>query len=414
MGISLETPMYSKFTNEMRLICDLLKEENGKKDFNGIKEKLTKNRINWDMFLAASEFHEISEILYSIFERNSLLTMNIVPKNIIDKLEKRFYGTCIRNARLWNEYKVLNSKLKNAEIEHIPLKGIILSSFLYPDSGARRMADIDILIKKEDIFKINKLLIKEGYRTKHQKDLKYAIEKKESFLEFSRLDKESGVKFDVDLQWTDEVDAGDPNKIVLTDAFQRRNKIMIEDIDIFMLSPEDIFFNLCLHQRRFGKTIILKYLYDMVLLLKKYESGINWDFVVEKCKKNKLNSLVSITLHFASSLLGAPCSRIISKNYDMRPFKNKILFYFYCNRMFRNNKRPRTSEEIGITYILFLFLVYNNFNEVIRNIFQKKKFAKFYRLKYPSFKTSVYFIFAPFYIFLIFLINHIKINKFRV
>lgn len=365
------------FTKEASLLCSLLKKKT-----QGVEG------IDWKLFMAEAAYHEILETLYKYIEENSFYK-EIIPEYIMNELEKVFYSTWIKNEKLWNEFKILNNKFRSAGIEFIPLKGIILDRFLYREPGTRRMVDIDVLVKKKDIFKINELLLKDGHYPKLPGGLKQALKQDDCFLEFAMSGKRSDIRFGLDLQWTDEVNIKNPNKIALNDAFRRKIKIKIEDVELFILSTEDTFFNLCLHKRRFGKTVILKYLLDIALLIKRNHNHMDWDFVIKESRQNGLGSLVFTTLYLSKLLFDVPFPEAIIENFMPSPIKIKLLAYFCKNRMFSRNRSLLTIESVGITYLLFLILTYDRFSEVIRYVAQVKKISKFYRLKYPSLKTGM-------------------------
>ena len=63
--------------------------------------------------------------------------------------------------------------LRAFESPVIVLKGAALLSSVYEDFGLRMLGDVDILVKPEDVPKIDKILSQLGYQSDHKQDAYY-------------------------------------------------------------------------------------------------------------------------------------------------------------------------------------------------------------------------------------------------
>lgn len=122
----------------------------------------------FSFFLEESDFREI----YAIAQKHDLghllftgiegLTLEISPE-LLFKLRKKYLLASGRYAQRSYEYERIVSLFEENGIDHLPLKGAVLSA-LYPDPAMRTSCDIDILVHSEDLEKAEKLLTEElGY-----------------------------------------------------------------------------------------------------------------------------------------------------------------------------------------------------------------------------------------------------------
>ena len=120
-----------------------------------------KDVVDWSALLQLASRHKVAPLLY-----RSLITTphDGVPEDILDQLREQFDFNLRRNLRLTGELlKVLN--LFDAHgIRVIPYKGLVLASYLYGNLALRQFADLDILVRKEDVLKAKELLIPQGYQ----------------------------------------------------------------------------------------------------------------------------------------------------------------------------------------------------------------------------------------------------------
>lgn len=89
-----------------------------------------------------------------------------------------------------------------------------------------------------------------------------------------------------------------------------------------LLSPEDTFFSLALHKRRFGRALSLKNVLDSALLLSKYKDKFDWDYIITNSNKQRMNATVFFMLSQIRFLL----------DMDM-PLIKKIAIAFWKKRL---------------------------------------------------------------------------------
>ncbi|MCX5687492.1 MAG: nucleotidyltransferase family protein, partial [Candidatus Omnitrophica bacterium] len=149
------------------------------------------------------------------------------------------------------EFTVLNKAFNSAKIPMVPIKGVALL-FELPDYGeTRSMADIDILVKKEDVFKSKAILLTLGYKIPDNDYSESYYLNQYHHLPFYNNN------YMVELHWN--LCPPRPNNIILPELWQKIRHLESYENTINLLSPEDTIFSLTLHLRRFNDPFSLRY-----------------------------------------------------------------------------------------------------------------------------------------------------------
>lgn len=75
----------------------------------------------------------------------------LVPKIVLSGLKLNYMNIVKHNMLLTSELIKIMKLLEENDIEAVSFKGPILAQLAYPDITLRQYADLDILIKKEDV-----------------------------------------------------------------------------------------------------------------------------------------------------------------------------------------------------------------------------------------------------------------------
>ena len=120
------------------------------------------NNKFWDNLVKIGSNQLVIPTIYSKLKQRKLL--NKIPLELKEYLSEIYNFNTERNKNLLRESREIEKKLNENEIKFIFLKGVSLLKTVYKNNiGIRMMHDIDILIKKNQIYKARECL----------KDLKY-------------------------------------------------------------------------------------------------------------------------------------------------------------------------------------------------------------------------------------------------
>ncbi len=113
------------------------------------------------------------KVFYTFYIQNILPVLAYMDKKwdiikdevLKGKLTECYYQTVAENYKKVAMFEIISQKLSENNILHMPVKGWYLRT-LYPVPELRNFGDIDILIRKQDREKADKIFIQNGYNVK--------------------------------------------------------------------------------------------------------------------------------------------------------------------------------------------------------------------------------------------------------
>lgn len=351
--------------------------------------KLFGRPIDWNYIVEESIYQRVAGLIYHNLKGVGLKQR--VPPAIFSKLKDYYEQTANENHQFWEEFCRIQEALRRAKIEIIPLKGIILVHILYGDMGLRPMRDIDILVKEEDAHKAEEAAFQLGY-DKITKTTENYYQGHHCDVTLNIKKSAPEVSITLDIHWNFAISR--PNKIDITDAWDRVEKRVIDGREIFLLSPEDMFFSLCLHLRRHIRFLLLKHICDISELLVLHKDSLDWNYIVKKAEKDSIRTTLYFALFSAKELLGSDVPEAILNGLKPGLFKRKLINRFINKKTFLNRKLRYFSFKnywrVGI-FLQFLmldsikdFFIYALFVPI-------EEFSKFFSLPLESKRTLFFY-----------------------
>jgi len=114
-----------------------------------------------------------------------------VPPFCREALAGRFRRNLISNLTLKHRLKPVLAGFNAAKLDNLLLKGLALTEYLYPSPGMRGMSDVDILVRKDELLRVDECLESLGYRAADG-DAAGALANPEGYLaslEYHRVDR---------------------------------------------------------------------------------------------------------------------------------------------------------------------------------------------------------------------------------
>ena len=78
-------------------------------------------------------------------------------------MHKAYVHNAIKNLELYHEISKVLAALQDNAIPVIVLKGAALAALVYPNIALRPMRDVDLLIRDDDIWSVDKIILQLGY-----------------------------------------------------------------------------------------------------------------------------------------------------------------------------------------------------------------------------------------------------------
>jgi len=336
--------------------------------------------VNWEWFKGVIIYHEIIPFAYLSLKDSNLS----VPEDLMQLLRNNYYYALRRCQECRQEFLRILKEFENCRISILPIKGMQFLYDIYARLPARPMVDIDLLVKEDDILKAEELFSNLGYK-KELYGLKEEYWRKD-YCHLIFLRKEGRKTFIAELHWG--LDFKRKNRMVLDELWKRTREIDADGKRIKLLSAEDAFFSLALHNRRFGKPLNIKYAVDLILLLNKHSCQFDWDYILSQCRKYNLSAPVFFSLYQAEFLRSLNIPEYVRKELKIPRWKKRLIQRFIEKNTFP--LKTKTLPQIKSLYLKSHFLLYDSLREPVSYVLNipKEQFAKYYRLRPYTKKTA--------------------------
>ncbi|MEM5662575.1 nucleotidyltransferase family protein [Bacillus cereus] len=366
---------------EEQLIVLLSKQNLNEKEVASL-HTLLHEYIDWSKVIGYLQLHRLSGIAWTNINKYYLVTGKEKPTyNGIIKFLKQTHK--LQELRVKEHIKHTIQICKDFQennINYILMKGAVLSCGIYNDLGSRDFGDTDILIHRQDISKVTKMLKEKGYIQGIENKKSGLVEsasrrevmmrplvsheiypfiksiEDSAFLDTHYLD----IHFSIDLLTTNKTD--DAVQQMLEEAIS----IPFLDSHISSFNWEDMLIFLCQHfyKEATSKLEILAYrdlglykLCDIQYLINNKKDIINWDVFVQKTIDGGFIDGVYYSLYLTSQVYNCvPPQDILEK---LRP--NNL---GYLNQYIDEKQRIHEWNDNGI---LSRFFDFNRVAQISRN-----------------------------------------------
>jgi hypothetical protein len=141
---------------ELLLLCILPETNVGAKE--RIRE-ITEGPVDWDSLLEQASWHTLTPLLHW-----NRATLNWpCPPAVAARLRETFTANSLRNLFLTGELAKLVRRFEELGIPVIAYKGPLLAAY-YQNSGLRQFEDLDLLISKSDLARVDRVLRAAGFQ----------------------------------------------------------------------------------------------------------------------------------------------------------------------------------------------------------------------------------------------------------
>jgi hypothetical protein len=267
---------------------------------NGAPERLpAPTPAQWICVVEEAARHRIAPLVYRRISDGPWA--EAMPAEVRDRLRSIHVRNALRNAVLVRQTASVVEVLAQAAIPVMLLKGIHLAGFIYPEPALRSMADIDIMVPRDRLMDVERILLAQGFGPLPRPDLQEHIHWSNHL---PVLKKPDGESFEV--HYTIERPTS-PFAIDVDGLWARAQTIGVNHLQAWALSHEDLLLHLCLHtsyHHRFDR-YALKSLLDMATLLEQRGGGLDWERVAATANAWHAGSFVYCALRLVRNILNA-------------------------------------------------------------------------------------------------------------
>jgi hypothetical protein len=246
----------------------------------------------WSMVVELAKQHNLAPLLYYNLQRMN----TTLPGDITKRLKQSFLRNMARMMAFFHDLTNLLRMMQENDIPVIVLKGAYLAEAVYKNIGLRMMGDIDIMVEKEDLVRVDKLLLAYGcIPEEHSRVIAKDQHHFRYYLPGSRLL--------LEIHWT-IIDPTLPLRIDVGTLWSRAQPVALAQAPALTLAPEDLLLHVCVHTASHTYEMRLRMVCDINEVVRHYGTELNWQEIGARARQWGSVRAVYVILRLAQELLG--------------------------------------------------------------------------------------------------------------
>jgi hypothetical protein len=232
-------------------------------------------------------------------------------------MRRVYVASAIRSLCVYRELRPVLRRLRSSGIKVVVLKGMFLAEAVYGDAALRSMADVDFMVPREELPRVQATLLDMGFGPREREDIGLRCRTTKGLAPFTR----SG--FTVEPHWS-LFHPTSPFRADIAGFWDRARPATIAGVEVLSLSPEDLLLHLCLHtahKHSLGSGLLP--LCDIAETVRHYGSELEWLLFTDRAREWGATRYVGLALDLARSLLDAEVpdavlNRLVPSGIDSR------------------------------------------------------------------------------------------------
>jgi hypothetical protein len=225
--------------------------------------------------------------LHEIARREALLPLlcetvfhrGLLPAEMEDDWRASYAGSLLRNVHLLSELEAVLAALQGEGITPILLKGAALLHSVYVEPALRPMADLDLLLRQEQMAAALRVLAAAGYvPVRPETRAGLAIEYENELL----LQKPDSSSIPLELHWSLFDSPHHQRLIPMGWWWQSAVPVQPELFSAHILGPEAQVLHLCAHIVLHHQGRGLRWLHDIAEVIYFYQDRLDWDLLLSR------------------------------------------------------------------------------------------------------------------------------------
>jgi hypothetical protein len=265
--------------------------------------------VEWETILGQASAHGLTFWLQ---------VLSVLPASVQERAHQECLSITARNLALAGELRKLLRTFRDQRIPCIPLRGLALAERLYGTVPPRPMGDIDLLVRKEDLHRVqamfralgfNEMDRRPGFASAFSYTFKFFVERSLMVI--------------VEPHWTI---AYPPfvDRLDMEVVWSRCVPACVVGEQTLSLGREDLLVHLCLHLTHRDDAPFL-WLYELDRYIRQESDAMQWDLVLSVSHEVGIERLVRHALNEAVAKLGAPVPADVLDALDGRSSQTRPL-----------------------------------------------------------------------------------------
>jgi|SRR5215472_16149341 len=266
--------------------------------------------VDWNYFIYAAHEHRLIGLIYQRLAR----FREAIPDHSWTQLREGARSVADFNLGLTGKLLKLLALLEAHNIPAVPYKGPVLAQLAYGDLKLRQFTDLDLLVNKEDFYRVKELLLANGCRPGWRLTRKQELAVLRHYYNYPFVSNENRVLIEVHWEFTESFFS------FAFDLAQMRKRLAVVEVlgrPVRTLALEDTLLVLCAHgSKHLWKRI--GWICDIAMLIKQ-QPNLDWNLVVERATNLGLLRILWLGLLLADTLITVPLPPEIEARLEREP-----------------------------------------------------------------------------------------------
>jgi Uncharacterised nucleotidyltransferase/Transglutaminase-like superfamily len=276
---------------------------------------LLSSPLDWKFISEAAHSHNISPLLY--YNLKGLSNSSLIPATAMKDLKNVYHETTARNMFMYAELQTILDAFHRAGLETIALKGVALAGVVYPDIGLRPMADIDLLVREEELTVADRVMTDLDYSAIHGLKSQQWYRENHFHLPPYRHVRKPVI---VEIHWRITRNL---HGTYISKWWERAVGRDPMGYPILVPSPEDMLIHLSVHLFKHGydNGFVLRGLCDIFETLRRYADEIDWKLLQDEIREQGIEKQVHSILQLARKFYAPLDGSFIPINLDHADYR---------------------------------------------------------------------------------------------
>ncbi len=248
----------------------------------------------WQGLLQLARRHRVAPLVYRRMQGRE----GNVPQDIMRDLHADYLRTAAKNMLTYKRMAEILQRLHEEQIPVLPLKGIYLAEQVYRNIAVRPMGDVDILVKEEDIYRVEKIVLEMGYLP--DQGVRVTCDESKHFHYTHPRNRQI-----LEVHWNIVVPSVGLH-LDITKVWERSGQTTISGVPVRAMSPEDLLLHLSLHAAVHVFEMGMRMVCDITETILRFEKRIDWRHLERMAKESGATRSLAISLRLAVEFCKAP------------------------------------------------------------------------------------------------------------
>ncbi|MDQ6480824.1 nucleotidyltransferase family protein [Dyadobacter sp. LHD-138] len=331
------------------------------------------NVSDWEQLCELAEWHQVGALLFDAQQANP---NREIPSSWFEKLRESSQNQAVFNMLFLRRSIEISKDLASDNIDAFLMKGALWAWMLYENPGLREFGDIDFFLRKEQITGGLKVLARNNFEPDVYR--KYLLNENKVARLYFDTDYQlpltpitTDIIYSIEVQWNTTYPRYHYS-LTWTELTSQMMDFSVSGTTLRVPSSENQLLMMLIHHGGVEQWDKLKYMADLVRLLRKFSGQINWDYVIGVSKKKGFYRILLESLGLVRILSGENYFHFVGNhlemNYPTPEFYNKVIGHwentrikpvtkswriFYFNMIYRD----RLSDKLSILFSHLAYLL---------------------------------------------------------